>query len=101
MPNGGYPRYLVAVFPESDLALHLDQTTISIVRMNPKRPDGRWPKPLFTTLATFDPDRLQALVYHLAYWGSLRSQTRSRDEWTFLARPLSRRPAVRGCLYDY
>ena len=116
MPNGGYPMQFMMSIEGTDLALLVAGTTITLVRLSASKDPTR-ARLAMASIGTLNEDQVQALVYHLAYWGNLREQagegsSSSRDRsagahakghcnWTFNGRPVQPRFRTKGCSYDY
>lgn len=97
MPNGGYSRHLLLrLSPEFEL--HIQEDQVTLVNREPV-PDSSW-KMIWTQLGALDSRQVQALLYHLTYWGgdsTKEERTRIKFNGTWV------RPQYghSGCLYDY
>lgn len=97
MPNGGYPRHLLLrLSPEFEL--HIQEDKVALIHREPV-PDSTW-KMTWTSFGDLDSPQVQAMLYHLAYWGddhSRENRTRIKFDGSWV------RPQYghSGCLYDY
>ena len=97
MPNGGYPKHLLLRLSD-EFELYINGKDISLVHREPK-PDSDW-KMTWTTLGSLDSRQLQALLYHLSYWGGNTKhgefvRIKYDDVW------VAPQYGHGGCLYDY
>lgn len=97
MPNGGYPLHLLLRL-NTEFELYIKGKDISLVHREPQ-PDSTWKK-TWTTLGALDSGQVQALLYHLSYWGGNTSHGESvRVKYDGLwVRP---KYGHSGCVYDY
>ena len=116
MPNGGYPMQFMMSIEGTDLALLLTGTTITVVRFSSAE-DLTRARYRLTRVAAITDDQVEALVYHLAYWGNIRQQDgingsdhldrtggepgQEHGGWTFNGRRVVPRFRTKGCSYDY